>query len=297
MAAAPPAACTFGTFFSVCFVAADSRIRLSCSFSVPFRNRAAISRSLFFSLSFGETSLATSFFAIAFSTVSRCTPTRKSLPSLRQYRTVPVNCSHRHCTCSFAPTWIGIRNRIHAPPGDRFSIRALVFCSVPLWSSHDVSTRIITAVRGSGTFSFTEFLSPFIRSCSQPIHSLGARPGALADGPKHHVQDEGQLTCRPCRYRFAQTCRRARPTMNSCANSPPKINPTRTPSSTITAPSTSSDPSSSSILVGVASPALFSRLFRLACLHGAPRSSLRIIPEAIQCKGLSPTRHKTGALP
>ena len=45
------------------------------------------------------------------------------------------------------PTFTFIR--MHAPCADRFSIRAVTDRSVPALSSHDASTNIITAVRGS----------------------------------------------------------------------------------------------------------------------------------------------------
>src|SRR5216684_4272813 len=39
--------------------------------------------------------------------------------------------------------------RMHAPCSERSSIRAVRACTVPDWSSHNASTKIITAVRGS----------------------------------------------------------------------------------------------------------------------------------------------------
>jgi hypothetical protein len=49
-----------------------------------------------------------------------------------------------------APTISFALIRMHAPCADRFSIRAVTDRSVPALSSHDASTKIITAVRGSG---------------------------------------------------------------------------------------------------------------------------------------------------
>jgi hypothetical protein len=49
-----------------------------------------------------------------------------------------------------APTPTFALIRMHAPCADRFSIRACSDRSVPELSSHDASTKIITAVRGSG---------------------------------------------------------------------------------------------------------------------------------------------------
>jgi hypothetical protein len=81
--------------------------------------------------------------------VSRSIPTRYSLPSLRQFRAMPVNHSKRHWMLSFDPTPIGLLSRIHAPWADLTSMHAEAVCMAPASSCHDASTMVITAARGS----------------------------------------------------------------------------------------------------------------------------------------------------
>lgn len=50
--------------------------------------------------------------------VSRRTPRRNSLPSLRQFLAIAENCSMYHFTESLDPTMIGFLRRIQAPDGD-----------------------------------------------------------------------------------------------------------------------------------------------------------------------------------
>src|SRR5579863_6995204 len=76
-------------------------------------------------------------------------PTTYSLPSLRQYLTMPEILSHRDWIFSLLPAPIGVLRRMHAPPSDLSSTRAETVCEFPLWSFHDTSTRIMTGVRSS----------------------------------------------------------------------------------------------------------------------------------------------------
>jgi hypothetical protein len=89
-------------------------------------------------------------FGIGQFTASFCIPTRNSFPSARQYFAIPENCSRCDRMYTLAPTPTFALIRMHAPWAERFSIRAATDRSVPALSSHDASTNIITAVRGSG---------------------------------------------------------------------------------------------------------------------------------------------------
>jgi len=57
------------------------------------------------------------------------------------------------------PTATASLKRTHAPCVDRFSIRAETHTTAPDWLSHDASTTIITAARGSGVVPLMPFLS------------------------------------------------------------------------------------------------------------------------------------------
>jgi hypothetical protein len=59
---------------------------------------------------------------------------------------------------------MALATRTQAPEVDLFSMRARVVCNVPFWSSHDASTRTITADRCS---SMTSPLIPSLSAGSQ----------------------------------------------------------------------------------------------------------------------------------
>src|SRR5260370_38468605 len=78
-------------------------------------------------------------------------PTKNSFPSTRQYFAIPENCSRCDWMYTRLPTATRAFIRMHAPCAEWFSIRAVTDCTAPDKSSHDASTRIITAVRDSCT--------------------------------------------------------------------------------------------------------------------------------------------------
>src|SRR6266478_4832722 len=78
-------------------------------------------------------------------------PTKNSFPSTRQYFAIPENCSRCDWMYTRLPTATRAFIRMHAPCAEWFSIRAVTDCTTPDKSSHEASTRIITAVRDSCT--------------------------------------------------------------------------------------------------------------------------------------------------
>src|SRR5882762_4497694 len=78
-------------------------------------------------------------------------PTKNSFPSTRQYFAIPENCSRCDWIYTRLPTATRAFIRMHAPCVEWFSIRAVTNCTTPDKSSHEASTRIITAVRDSCT--------------------------------------------------------------------------------------------------------------------------------------------------
>src|SRR5882757_5488128 len=62
--------------------------------------------------------------------------------------------------------------RMHAPCSERSSIRAVSACTVPDWSSHNASTKIITAVRGS---SLGPLILPSIGNLNEQFNHHPAR--------------------------------------------------------------------------------------------------------------------------
>src|SRR6267142_536287 len=103
---------------------------------------------------------------------SRCIPTKNSFPAVRQYLATPENCSRCDWMYNPLPTATRAFIRMHAPCSERSSIRAVSACTVPDWSSHNASTKIITAVRGS---SLGPLILPSIGNLNEQFNHHPAR--------------------------------------------------------------------------------------------------------------------------
>src|SRR5579862_4620720 len=82
---------------------------------------------------------------------SRRTPTRKSLPSERQFFAMAENCSRCHLMVTREPTSKERLTRTHAPERDVSSIVAVTRLCVPLASSQKTSATAHITVLGSNS--------------------------------------------------------------------------------------------------------------------------------------------------
>src|SRR6202453_1756764 len=78
---------------------------------------------------------------------------RNAMPSLRQLRAIPENCSRCHLMVSLDPTSMGVLIRMQTPDGDESSILAGARCDAPAWSCQQTSATAIIGVLGSVTWT------------------------------------------------------------------------------------------------------------------------------------------------
>src|SRR6267378_1720327 len=115
-------------------------------------------------------------------------PTKNSFPSTRQYFAIPENCSRWDWMYTLLPTATRAFIRMHAPCAEWFSIRAVTDCTAPDKSSHEASTRIITAVRASCA---APLIPPSIGKIKQqfnhhpPLDALRRAPDVPAPATSH----------------------------------------------------------------------------------------------------------------
>src|SRR6267142_4220090 len=120
-------------------------------------------------------------------------PTKNSFPSTRQYFAIPENCSRCDWMYTRLPTATRAFIRMHAPCAEWFSIRAATDCTTPDKSSHDASTRIITAVRDS---------------CTAPL--IPSSIGKIKQQFNHHPKSQYQLGTLIFSYLSSGGCRTLR---------------------------------------------------------------------------------------